>query len=240
MTFTTCFVPQTATTAHLWSLAVEEQFYLLWPALLCLAGLQNTRRLLFLLVIPIVVSAICKAIYHSGVNLPPALYPFVQIHSSLFYFDSLAIGCMSAILFVKHNREVVMILSRFGGASAMIGAALILIPLVLSRGFPFVSLFLASGGTFQAVGFAMLLLQSILFPQLFKPLNWPIARQIGVLSYSVYIWHMPFCADPHIFGLPNVWFMSFDGWLASVFLVATTSYYCFERPLLGLRARFRS
>jgi peptidoglycan/LPS O-acetylase OafA/YrhL len=238
LTFTTNLVPQTWVTLHLWTIAIEEQFYLLWPGFLCLAGLQNSRRLVFLLTIPVVVSPACKALFYTGL-VPPALSPFFQMLSSLFYFDSLAICCMTAILFVKYNREIVSMLSRFGGACAVMGAGLVVIPHILTRMFPSAYFFLVSGSIFQAVGFATLLLQSILFPRYFKPLNWAIVRQIGVLSYSIYIWQMIFCADPAIFGLPHVWFMSFYFWLAPAFLVALVSYYCFEKPLMALRARFR-
>jgi peptidoglycan/LPS O-acetylase OafA/YrhL len=171
--------------------------------------------------------------------LPDSLYPFYQFYSSFLHFDALAIGCMAAILYVNYNKEMLRILSKFGGASAMLAAALILVPYILIRLHPNELFIKMTGYTLQAVGFAMLILQSILFPQFFKPLNWAIVRHIGVLSYSIYIWQMLFCSDPQSFGLSHVWFMSFYGWLVPVFLVAIVSYYCFERPLMALRAKFR-
>src|SRR6202044_3275928 len=97
----------------------------------------------------------------------------------------------------------------------------------------------ALGDTFQSVGFAILLLHSVRSPQLFKPLNWPVIRNLGILSYSIYIWQMLFCSNPKTFGWPNFWFMSFPGWLLAALLVASLSYYGLEKPLMGLRARFR-
>jgi peptidoglycan/LPS O-acetylase OafA/YrhL len=82
-------------------------------------------------------------------------------------------------------------------------------------------------------------LQSIFSPQLFKPLNWPVIRNLGILSYSIYIWQMVFCSDPQNFGWPHVWFMSFPGWLLAALLAATLSYHGLEKPLMRLRARFR-
>ncbi len=243
LTFTSNFVPcNSTTTVHLWTLAVEEQFYVFWPLILCLAGLQNTRRILFLLAVPVFVSPICKTISYTGytVLLPAALDPLFQRYSSLYYFDSLAIGCMAAVLFVKYNREILTLLSRFGGVIAMVGAALVLVPDILSKLYLARGFIAIAGSTVQAVGLAMLLLQSILFPRFFKPLNWALVRQIGVLSYSIYIWHGIFWANPHRYGLPHVWFLSFYGWLAAVFPVAMISYYCLERPVTNLRARLRA
>ena len=238
LTFTTNFVPLAWTTGHLWSLAVEEQFYLFWPLVLCLAGLQKTRRVLLLLCIPIMVAPICRAVSHAGVSSAWAK-PFFQPYSSLNHFDSLAMGCLAAVLLVAHQDKMGSLLSRFSRATVISGIALVIGPQLLIKSFVAESLTVPLGNTFQALGFTLLLLQSVFFPQFFKPLNWPVVRQIGILSYSIYIWQMLFCGDPATYGLPHVWFMSFYGWLPAVLLVAMSSYYCFEKPLMALRARFR-
>ena len=238
LTFTTNFVPLAWTTGHLWSLAVEEQFYLFWPLVLCLAGLQKTRRVLLLLCIPIMVAPICRAVSHAGVSSAWAK-PFFQPYSSLNHFDSLAMGCLAAVLLVAHQDKMGSLLSRFSRATVISGIALVIGPQLLIKSFVAESLTVPLGNTFQALGFTLLLLQSVFFPQFFKPLNWPVVRQIGILSYSIYIWQMLFCGDPATYGLPHVWFMSFYGWLPAVLLVALCSYYCFEKPLMALRVRFR-
>ena len=94
--------------------------------------------------------------------------------------------------------------------------------------------------TFQTIGFTLLLILSIFSPRYFKPLNWRIVRQVGVLSYSIYIWQMLFCTPPQAYGLERAWFLSFYGWWWAVLLVAVCSYYCLEKPLMSLRRRFRS
>jgi peptidoglycan/LPS O-acetylase OafA/YrhL len=95
------------------------------------------------------------------------------------------------------------------------------------------------GNPLQAIGFGILLLTSVLYPRGFLPLNWPIVIQIGVVSYSIYIWQQIICASPEIYGLSNVWWMSFPWWLLAALAIGFASYYGFERPLLKLRARFR-
>ena len=93
--------------------------------------------------------------------------------------------------------------------------------------------------TFQAFGLCQLLMQSVLFPKLFGPLNWTIIGKIGVLSYSIYIWQMLFSSSPVRFGLAHPWFMSFRYWWLAVLIVSACSYYLLEKPLTGLRRHFR-
>jgi peptidoglycan/LPS O-acetylase OafA/YrhL len=62
---------------------------------------------------------------------------------------------------------------------------------------------------------------------------------VGRLSYSIYIWQQIFWMDPKIYGLGNVWWMSFPGWLVPVMIVASISYYGLEMPFLKLREFFR-
>jgi peptidoglycan/LPS O-acetylase OafA/YrhL len=69
-------------------------------------------------------------------------------------------------------------------------------------------------------------------------LNQSLVCQIGVLSYSIYIWQQLF-ASPAEFMLRPVWWLSFPGWLVPALVVALVSYYGLERPWFRLRARFR-
>jgi peptidoglycan/LPS O-acetylase OafA/YrhL len=63
---------------------------------------------------------------------------------------------------------------------------------------------------------------------------------LGVLSYSTYIWQQIFClTDASIFGMKEGWWASFPVWILMALLAAHVSYYLMEKPLLGLRARFR-
>jgi peptidoglycan/LPS O-acetylase OafA/YrhL len=73
----------------------------------------------------------------------------------------------------------------------------------------------------------------------FRALNNAPIKQIGVLSYSLYIWQQLFTHDQpwrHLFPYADsVWVN-----LPALILVASLSFYCFERPFLNLRKKFRS
>lgn len=237
-TFTTDFHPSTMTTAHLWSLSVEEQFYLIWPLSFALIGFGRKRQLYYLLALPILIAPICRRMTATN-SYPAALHPFFQTYSFLNYFDCLAVGCLTAIVLVQHEPYISAVMRRHPRGTLSLSALLVLIPGVLSKVKPWHPVTFVFSDSFQAAGFALLILQSVLFPNLFKPLNWPLVRRIGILSYSIYIWQEIFCTDPKSFGLGNVWWLSFPGWLVPVFVVAAISYYGFEKPVMGLRARFR-
>jgi peptidoglycan/LPS O-acetylase OafA/YrhL len=242
LTFTTDFLPVTWTTGHLWSLAVEEQFYLLWPLILVWIGLKgNQRTAFYILGIPLIVAPICRVINHLAYAdaLPPVFHNLFPWSSFFNYFDSLAVGCLTAILLARNGPQISTVLNRSKWPGILSGLALVFIPYILNRLFPAGIFMAALFPVFQAAGLAILLLQSILTPQLFQPLNWPVVKYLGVLSYSIYIWQMIFCSNPQNFGWSHVWFMSFPGWLLGALLAAVLSYHGLEKPLMRLRARFR-
>jgi peptidoglycan/LPS O-acetylase OafA/YrhL len=241
-TFTTNFIGSPWPTGHLWSLSVEEQFYFLWPGvfLLCHGPSKGIRPILKVLIFPLVFAPICRIITFK--KFYPDSLAVLFAHFSFFnYFDSLGVGCLCAILLARRRQVIEACLQSRPKLMAVGGVALVLTPYLMQH-LPIPGrITAATGDSLQAGGFAILLLQSILSPRMgfYRMLNWSWVRFIGVLSYSLYIWQQLFCAPPEMFGLKQVWWMSFPWWLVSVFIVASISYYGFERPLLKLRARFR-
>lgn len=241
LTFTSNFTEHANwTSAHLWSLAVEEQFYVIWPTLFVAAGLAgNFRRSCLILLIPCLAAPLFRALDHTQIasvlGWPPLIFSFFN------YFDSPALGCACAMVFVFHEQAVRRFLTRRPGMIAAAAAALIVVPLLLNRLFLVGFLTIPFKNSLQILGIALLLLQSLLLPDrgFYRMLNWGWVRQIGVLSYSIYIWQQIFCSDPAIFGLPPSWCFSFPTWMIPAVAVAVVSYYGLERPLFRLRARFR-
>jgi peptidoglycan/LPS O-acetylase OafA/YrhL len=89
------------------------------------------------------------------------------------------------------------------------------------------------------VGFCILLLHSIVAPEwgFYRVLNWAWVRQIGIWSYSIYIWQQLFWGAPPIWGLGRVWWMGL--WAIPLLAVTLISYYGLERPFFTLRSRHR-
>lgn len=238
LTFTSNFFWHDWTSGHLWSLAQEEQFYLLWPALFILAG---ARRKLspaaFILAVPVVICPLIRVALHLKMNLP-----FIDNWKGLFACDSIAIGCAGAIVLKRKREAIRAIASSHGILACTVGAALVVIPFLLTS-LRFGGIFTVPlGASVQGVGILILLLHSVTDPGFgpYRLLGWRWVREIGVLSYSIYIWQQIFCTNPSAFGMARVWWMTYPGWLVPALAAGVVSYYCLERPLLRLRARYRS
>ena len=86
-------------TWHLWSLAVEEQFYLIWPFLFALLNHQlNSKAIKIALFVPLVLAPIIRLLAYAGMG--GEVFSFgVNKHTFLFNFDAIAIGCIGAFIY---------------------------------------------------------------------------------------------------------------------------------------------
>jgi peptidoglycan/LPS O-acetylase OafA/YrhL len=232
-----------ALSAHLWSLSVEEQFYLAWPVLFFLFGKKgNDRTLLGFLAVTILAMCTIRGLNYSAFNLGGiSLQALGTVLSwdSLKYFDSLAFGCASAVLFA-HRREVIEpLLKRYSLVAAGLGIALIALP-YLSKWLPLRPVAVAQmEPSLQALGFSILILLSLVAPNwgFNRTLNREWVCRVGIWSYSLYIWQQLFWRAPHFLGLDRIWWMG--AWILPLFTLAIISYYGLERPFFKLRSRHR-
>ncbi len=241
LTFTVNFGSKQWVNGHLWSLAVEEQFYLCWPVVFALGGLAASRqRVLAVLAVPILVTPGLRVLCHLKL-LPGAGWSCELLHALLVHVDVLAIGCVGAVIYKDHSETLRRWLCSRPGLVSGLAVSLIILPLVLQRHFLAGFFTVPLAVPCETLGFVTLMLQSVLLPGwgVYRVLNSAVACQLGVLSYSLYIWQQLFCAPPATYGLEQAWWLAFPGWLVPALGVAALSYYGFERPFLSLRARFR-
>lgn len=210
---------------HLWSLAVEEQFYLTWPLLVILFTPKRVWWIAFL-----------------AIGLAPlsrvATWVFMPEHrewiESAFHtvFDALATGCLLALLRVKLDQSKAYL-------RLMSSPIIILLPFVIYacnfyRQYP--SFMYTVGETIMNICIALLIDWAIRNPdgRVGRMLNARFAAFIGVMSYSLYLWQQPFLNRES-----DAWATAFPINIVLATVFAFASYRLIETPLLGLRAKFR-
>ena len=169
---------------HLWSLAVEEQFYLIWPLLLLLFYRADRIRLLFLSLLILAAVSFLYAEHVFGKD-PSFAYYMLPTRAG-----ELLLGALVAIAVVKGARHVLP--AALTLPIGWLGALLLAGSLIwLSEDDVFPGLYAVP----PALGSALVILaghcRSVGFPRLltFKPLV-----AVGLISYSAYLWHWPLLA----------------------------------------------
>lgn len=173
----------TTSVAHAWSLAVEEQFYLLWP-LVCLTLLKHSRRVTTWVVGLIIVAVVA---WRSWLAL--------SYHASHAYLynafdtrcDALAIGCFLALAadrrwFTSFERAV-----RRSPALPLVTLALLFVSQHLGSS----SYHYSVGMTVDALFLALFVVQMVGLSgaRLWSWLDHPVARWLGLVSYPSYLYH---------------------------------------------------
>ncbi|OXM64030.1 acyltransferase family protein [Amycolatopsis vastitatis] len=215
---------------HLWSIAVEEQFYLLWPPVLLIIARSAKRPEIRVAVVAATASigSLALMVTLVGAGDPSRVYTGTDTRAfSLLLGAVVATGPVRAAL----ARAAV----RWAGAVTALLAAGIGISWSLTDGTT--SRWLFTGGLFaHSLAAALLIGLCVQAPRTWvaKFLAWPPLRWLGLISYSLYLWHWPVFVllSPEIDGLPRTLAV-----LALSLGLATLSKYVVEDPI-RFRARW--
>lgn len=180
---------QPAPLGHLWSLAVEEQFYLLWPLLLGL-GLRYIpcrSRLIGLITALMMASVMAMAVIYQPGSDPSRVYYGTDTRSF-----SLFIGAVLAFVWPSRKLSADLSPRRRHLLDAAGGAALLLISLMIWLGHQYQA-YLYQGGLLLFSLAAMILIAVLAHPASLLAKMFAIAplRWLGVWSYGIYLWHYP-------------------------------------------------
>jgi peptidoglycan/LPS O-acetylase OafA/YrhL len=225
LTYTVNFLPAASwPVGHLWSLSVEEHFYLVWPLLLIALGPGWAGGLAagYVVIAPFVRLVISAA---DLANLDIDYCTPARI-------DTIAVGCLLA--FVAEHRGAQRFMTRLGHRGAALMFVVLLAGLVVSN-----TILIGSGTyaitirrTVDALCFAGLVCAGIshtdgLLARLLNatPLVW-----IGRLSYGLYLWQQPLL-NPH----GEHWACQWPVNVALAVGFAVVSFALVERPALRLR-----
>ncbi len=227
--------PHNSLLGNLWSISVEEQFYLIWPGIMLLFGRRGVL-VTALLVLPVAWATDILVPMHY--TREPDLWC-----NSLSQFQYFAIGGLLALAFHKRTYQP----SWVARTLMLLGAVL----LIECAAFPFhyinptqpFQFAQALGGYLSVDLGAILLLCAFLqarLPKLADPFIY-----LGKISYGMYLFHLPlklgagalmdkFPSLPLAVQTLGTWILAFA---ASAFF-ASLSYRYFEMPFLKLKHRF--
>jgi peptidoglycan/LPS O-acetylase OafA/YrhL len=199
---------------HLWSLGVEEQFYLLWP--LCL--LFFFRKRLWIVLATVAAGPLLRMIFWLLWRRAGLEHPFPV------FMDALATGAAISLLEPYLKRFQTSFLSR----------KLLAVPLVTLL-IPLTQLW--SNRFYESVGFTIFQIGvGVSLIHVMERRYWILNSApfvwVGTISYSLYLWQQPFL---------NRWssapWAAFPLNLALAVLFAAASYCLVEEPFLKLRER---
>ncbi|HEX4198297.1 MAG TPA: WecB/TagA/CpsF family glycosyltransferase [Caulobacteraceae bacterium] len=171
-----------AVTGHLWSLAVEEHFYLLAPLAMAAAAFAP-RRLLALFGAAIVGAMAWRAVAYYGLH-HSELYTYEATECRL---DSIGWGCLAAVL-ERHSAGVAGLIRRRGGVVFALGAALMLVSLAV-RDDGFRATFRYSLQGLSLLALVLPLATAPALAPLSRLLELAPLRWMGRRSYGGYLWH---------------------------------------------------
>jgi peptidoglycan/LPS O-acetylase OafA/YrhL len=217
-TYLSSYFRQPGVFSHLWSLSVEEQFYLIWPAVMAISTASARRVALCVVVIdPVLRLILAGTRMGQGVN---------------FYFpllaDSIATGCLLALFQPEIQKYRCFFTARWFGVIWALTFAIPLVPYLPHSA----RLYQCVGLPLLHIGIALCIQNAMLVR--YRILNASVPVWIGVVSYSLYLWHVPFAEIPR-----HVWYTTFPTNISLAFVVAALSYYAVERPVLRFRDRRR-
>jgi peptidoglycan/LPS O-acetylase OafA/YrhL len=215
-TYTVDFLPHShVIISHLWSLSVEEQFYLLWPAVLILFWKYRVRAALT----AIILAPLFRVFFYL-VKLE------VLAHTALpATLDTIAWGCLLALC---RDRLNVRLIDRF---MVPITVATLLSPVVfMPHQWDPVIWQPMINPTVTNIGLALVIEHCVRKEHRF--LNWRPVAWFGTISYSLYLWQQPFMFT----WWRHAW-TSFPLNVVIAFACALSSHLLIERPFLSLRRR---
>ncbi|MDX2162661.1 MAG: acyltransferase [bacterium] len=228
--------------AHSWSLAIEEQFYILWPMTLSLLmALRLKRNHLFT-----IIAALGLASWGWRMLLLAGGEPVDRVYFALdTRLDGLLLGSALAVLlssnlikpFAGETKRTQRLGTwvPFGALALMIGVCIlphphphfayqVTIPLVV-----FVSLiilyFVTGSTTYQT--------------PVERVLSHPALIYLGRISYGLYLWHLLICRIVYDKLNLESWVLGTLLSVSAALIAASLSYFIIEKPALSLKDRFQ-
>ena len=206
---------------HYWSLAVEEQFYLIWPFVFAgLAKFKISREQIGILMGILITISFGFSVIQTEQN---EIWAFFMLPTRAW---EMALGALIAC----YKDQILLLNEKLIEILSFIGLASILIPCVLYDDF---TLYPSWRAAFPVIGTALII--SCAGSTISKILSFKVFTSIGKYSYGWYLWHWPLiCLAKRYYYQQNDLLVSS---IASVvaFFMAVISYKVIEKPIRELK-----
>lgn len=210
---------------HLWSLAVEEQFYLIWPLLAWLTWRFRRSSM------PVVIGVVVLFSFLLNVFAVTHSMGTAAFYSPLTRFWQIMTGSLLVYFETRYRRPITRFLET--RPALHLGAATVGIVLIL------VSLVIVDSTTAWPGWYAVLPVSGTVLLIAAGPDNW-ISRKvlankymvaIGLISYPLYLWHWPLIVFGRVINDGPIRPLVMTGILGLAFLLASATYRWIERPI---------
>ncbi len=228
---------------HTWSLAVEEQFYLVWP-LVTLAVLhlsrtiaRGVRALLVVSVAGAIASALEMALSYSPTANTTRLYFGTDTHAQSILIGATLACVLTMVQQHRGNQGMAPVATTKAARWALValGLAGLAGTLTLTYSLQGLDPFDYQGGfTLSALSAAAVIIGAVCVPTgpLARVLSLRVLVWIGTVSYGAYLWHYPVFVylDYDRTGLTGTGLLAVR--FAVTFALAAASFYLVERPVM--------
>ena len=201
---------------HTWSLSIEEQFYLVFPFLSFLLFRKNLILFFKFILIFFMIYSFVSMIKISITSIEGNYF-----YSTMIRSWELLLGVSAAIIHhkIKQNK-LTTVLSFFGFILILVGFCL------KSNNYLYPNLYTL----FPTIGTFFIILFSKPDTLTTKILSYQIIVLIGLISYSLYLWHQPIFALYRNFNLTPLAPLDIFILIVSIFLISFISYKFIEKP----------
>jgi peptidoglycan/LPS O-acetylase OafA/YrhL len=197
---------------HAWSLAVEEQFYILFP----LFWVVCPPRLRAKILIGLLALFSIWGIFHTW----GYTNNFIA-GSAVVGFSCITVG---ALLALNEERALRFVRTLPSFPVSIVSILILLYPIPATK--PWEAIF----SLLVPFAVGLILMHSVGHPGwVSSALKRPAIQWWGLVSYSAYLWQEMFTAESHFYGSPSIAF-AFHVALLSLPVIAGLSYYAIDRP----------